>query len=65
MVKMTMISVVVTMICRVSRDSRFRCRLSANDTAPRRPIRQPTQSIAAVMVILTVKDNQCRRRLKK
>ena len=36
-VKMTMMSVVVTMICLVSRDSRFKCRLSANETAPRRP----------------------------
>jgi len=37
-VKMTMMSVVVTMICRVSSDSRFRCKLNANDTAPRRPM---------------------------
>ena len=37
MVKMTMMRVVVTMICLVSRDSRFKCKLSAKDTAPRRP----------------------------
>jgi len=44
MVKMTTMSVVVTMICLVSWDSRFRCKLSAKDTAPRKP-HQHTQHI--------------------
>ena len=56
-VKMTMMSVVVTMICRVSCVSRFKCKLSANDTAPRRPCHTHTPAVKLKCAVLR---DECR-----
>ena len=52
-----MMSVVVTMICRVSCVSRFKCKLSANDTAPRRPCHTHTPTVKLKCAVLR---DECR-----